>query len=423
MKKVFSLLLAIILVLGVACSVPAVSAAEISQGSVAAGGTTGDCSWVLDSEGTLTISGNGAMDDYSYDWDETYAPWGTDVKKVIIENGVTTIGSEAFSNCSDLTEVSIRASITEIGSRAFENCSSLTDFIVPDSVTDIGWAAFSGCSNLYSVSIGSGVISIYDYTFEGCENLLKIAIPSNVTFIGEEVFWDCPGVTIYGAEGSYAQDYAEEFIISFKSIDLFDTDFPATPDEPATSGVTGDCTWSIDNGVLTISGNGAMQDYPDAHRVPWKDRITGVVIENGVTTIGDFAFYHCENLKNINIPSSVVSIGGAAFEFCYGLESVTFNKGLETIGWNAFGDCNKLTEVKLPDGLKSIDNSAFEYCSGLTKITVPESVTYFGGAVFSMCYSLSEITVPKGVIAICPFTFAYCGLPYWMLNQQVSVNH
>ena len=145
-------------------------------------GTCGtSVTWTLDDQCVLTIEGTGAMYDYSSD---SPSPWkNLSPTKAVIKEGVTTIGSSAFSGCSGLTSVDIPASVTSIGNYAFYNCSGLTSVDIPNSVTSIGETAFYKCSGLTSVTIPNSVTSIGEEAFSGCKGLTSIAIPGSVTSI------------------------------------------------------------------------------------------------------------------------------------------------------------------------------------------------------------------------------------------------
>ena len=153
-------------------------------------GTCGpDLRWHLTDNGVLTISGKGKMYDYSFD---NRAPWGRyDIKRIIIGNGITTIGGRAFAGCSALTSVTISNSDTAIGEAAFHYCSALTSITIPNSVTEIGYSAFAGCSALTSVNIPNSVTTIEDWAFSGCSSLTSVTIPNSVTTIGSEAFSGC----------------------------------------------------------------------------------------------------------------------------------------------------------------------------------------------------------------------------------------
>ncbi len=138
-------------------------------------------------------------------------------------------------------------------------------------------------------------------------------------------------------------------------------------EEEPTSGVTGDCTWELDEeGTLTISGNGSMESYDEySHRPEWRwgYNVRKVIISNGVTTIGSYAFSGCDNLKSITIPDSVTSIGSRAFSQCTGLTSVTIPDSVPSIGSSPFSQCTGLTSVTIPDSLTSIESGAFSKCT------------------------------------------------------------
>lgn len=176
--------------------------------------------------------------------------------------------------------------------------------------------------------------------------------------------------------------------------------------ETATSGTTGDCTWELDGTVLTISGNGAMEDY-FGEVGPWGTDITKVIIKNGVTSIGMCAFEQLINLKSVRIPNSVTSIGNSSFAYCTNLTSVTIPDSVTNIDRWAFANCTNLTDIIIPDSVTSIGDCTFENCTNLTSITIPDSVTSMYG-VFKGCTSLTSITIPKNVTTIGSNTFEGC---------------
>ena len=166
----------------------------------------------------------------------------------------------------------------------------------------------------------------------------------------------------------------------------------------AASGTCGDnLTWDLTNGTLTISGTGAMTNYSDSesNRAPWyssRSSITSVVINAGVTSIGNSAFYGCSSLTSVEIPNSVTSIGGNAFSDCSRLTSVTIGNSVTSIGEAAFSYCSSLTSVTIPNSVTSIGKYAFVYCSSLTSVTIPNSVTSIGDNAFYQCSSLTSVT-------------------------------
>ncbi len=192
LKKILSLVLAMSIMLttlnGISFPVTAAEV-DVPAGAIVDAGTCGDTlTWTLYDDGTLIVSGTGMM--YDYSWNGSL-PWGTNITEVIIEEGVTTIGSCAFYDCAYLTSIIIPNSVTSIGERAFSYCHSLKNIIIPNSVTSIGVFAFNYCTSLTNVSLSNNLNSIENGLFTSCQSLVSITIPSSVTSIGEYVFQHC----------------------------------------------------------------------------------------------------------------------------------------------------------------------------------------------------------------------------------------
>ena len=240
MKKLFTLFLALVASVGIAS---------------AQSGTCGyNLTWTL-SNGTLTISGTGAMKDY---YSYSRSPWydyRSSIKSVIINDGVISIGREAFDYCTSLTSVTIPNSVTSIGDNAFTSCTSLTSVTIPNSVTSIGGNAFFGCTSLTSINVDSnnpnyssvdGVLFNKDKTTLiqcPCRKQGAYTIPNSLTSIGNQAFADCKSLT----------------------------------------------SVTIGNSVTSI-GNQAFRGCSS---------LTSVTIGNSVTSIGDYAFYGCDKLVDV----------------------------------------------------------------------------------------------------------------------------
>ena len=201
-------------------------------------------------------------------------------------------------------------------------------------------------------------------------------------------------------------------------------------------GTCGDnLTWVLtEDGTLTISGSGEMENYTDSSVAPWysnRTKILSAVVEPGVESVGNYAFYACLKLASVSlpdgvkrigpsafqdctrltaaeIPDGVTSIGYRAFYGCSGLTSVTIPEGVTSIGSSAFSGCRSLTSVTIPEGVTSIDYYTFEDCSSLTSVTIPESVTSIGNSAFSGCSGLTSVTIPEGVTSIGSSAFSGC---------------
>ena len=338
---------------------------EGTASDVVASGTCGEnLTWTLDGNGTLTISGTGPMDNYSYD---EAAPWfsqgyGSKVKKVIINESVASIGAEAFRGCSGLTSITIPSSVTSIGCGAFMGCSGLTSITIPSSVTNIGACAFEDCTGLTSITIPSSVTSIGDYTFSGCSGLTSITIPSGVTSIEDNAFRGCSsltGIWVDSNNVTYASD---------NNGVLFNKNKTSLICCPA--GYSG--AYTIPSSVTSI-GDGAFKDCLG---------LTSITIPSSVTSIGGGAFYRCSGLTSITIPSSVTSIGNYTFSDCSGLTSITISSSVTSIGYYTFFGCSGLTSITIPSSVTSIGDYAFKDCSGLTSIYFCGNTPIFGDDVF-----------------------------------------
>ena len=270
-------------------------------------GTCGpNLKWHLTDDGVLTITGKGEMYDFSYS-----GPWGyPNLTKIIIGDGVTTIGKNAFNGCSSLY-VTIGNSVTTIGELAFHDCRSLTYVTIPNSVTTIGKNAFDRCSSLTSVTIGNSVTTIGGYAFRDCSSLTSVAIGNSVTTIEELAFDGCSSLT----------------------------------------------SVTIPNSVTTI-GYLAFRGCSS---------LTSVTIGNSVTTIGESAFYNCRSLTSVTIGNSVTTIGSSAFGGCSSLTSLTIPNSVTTIGRSAFRDCSSLTSVTIGNSVTTIGDNAF-YNKSNTKV-------------------------------------------------------
>lgn len=177
-----------------------------------------------------------------------------------------------------------------------------------------------------------------------------------------------------------------------------------------TCGAEGDnLTWTLDSeGVLTISGTGAMADFTAA---PWysnKDSIKTVAIGSGVTNIGASAFYDCRKLTSVSISDSVTSIGNSAFGNCSSLTGIIIPNGVTKIGGSAFRNCSSLTSVTIPNGLTNVSDRVFYGCSSLSSITIPDSVVSIEEFAFYNCSSLSSLTLGHGVTSIGGDAFYNC---------------
>lgn len=182
--------------------------------------------------------------------------------------------------------------------------------------------------------------------------------------------------------------------------------------EERTSGTCGtNLSWTLDAGTLTISGSGPMENYPESKMAPWydyRDQITRVILPDGLTTIGDLAFYQCTNLSTIKIPDSVITIGKFAFMECINLKFISMSLGVKEIQRSAFERCESLTSIRLPESLITIAYRAFYRCKSLTTITVPSTVTDLDTSVFAYCEMLARAEILAPLKSLPEWTFFGC---------------
>ena len=438
----------------------------------AASGTCGDnLTWDL-TNGVLTISGTGAMANYS----PSGVPWyssRSSIQSIIISDGCSSIGRNAFYNCSSLTSVTIPNSVTSINNDAFWGCSSLTSLTIPNSVTSIKSYAFLNVPNIVyngsatgspwgARSVNGYVDGYLVYADASKTSLLactsaaqgEIIIPNSVTSIGLYAFYNCTGLTAVTIPNSVTSigEYAFEGCTSITnitwdaSVELLNTVKPFAGNKTQIKSIT------FGNHVTTIpqeccKGMSALQN---------------VTFGNNVTSIGNNAFDGCSSLTSISIPNTITSVGTNVFNNCSSLKTlywdaapeiwnsssfsnikgqitsltfgnnisvisqnfcknmtllneVIFDGAVSSIGNQAFYGCVGLTSISLPNALNYIGASAFEGCRSLTSITIPNSVTNIDEQAFSDCSGLTSITIPNSLTTLGDYTFYNC-------NSLKSIN-
>ena len=356
----------------------------------ASAGTCGDnVTWTLDDSGTLTISGTGDMADYvSTEAAWNPAPWNNysdEITRVVIRPGISSIGVCAFSGCYNMTEVSIPGTVTRIGDDAFSSCGNLAGITVPDSVTAIGDYAFAYCTSLTEASLPGGLTQLGSCVFNQCPSL------TDLTFSGTKAAW----------QGLAKADTCNRFRVTVHC-----TDGDLTPDDPTFCG--DDLRWTLENGVLTVSGTGAMWDFTPTS-TPWygqTGQVTQVVLEPGVTSIGNYAFFCCDKLTAVSIPEGVTVIGDGAFIACQSLAGITLPDGLRRIGSSAFSSCRQLQSIAIPEGVTEIGSSAFS-ATNLEVIDLPSTLTSLGAYAFENC-AVYSVRIPEGVTELKEGTFYAC---------------
>ena len=387
-----------------------------------------------------------------------------EINELVIPEDVTSIGDNAFFNCSGLKSVTILNSVTSIGNNAFQGCLGLTSVTIPNSVTSIGSNAFYGCSGLTSVTIPNSVTSIGDNAFGSCNKLESVTIGPGVLSIGSSVFYshtpakviwltntppsgyaNAAGTINYVANNLYTS-LSNKTEYKFLS-SMFEVDgvkyVPVSPSERTCDAI--DCLYdnnaenihigkTVTNKGITLT---VKQVHPYAfYRNPYIKNIeltfdgnigdyafyglTGSFIANinNTGTIGASAFSGSTGLTTLQIGSKVTDVGEQAFYGCKGLTTATINnKG--SLGFFAFSVCTGLKTATLGREITSLGKEAFRNCWSLQGIVIPNSVKTIGQCGFQYCSAMTSVKIGTGLKSIETYTFAGCSA---LTDMQIGSN-
>ena len=374
--------------------------------------TSGDYEYALLDDGTVEITGyNGKAEKLT-------------IPNMLNGKKVTSIDNRAFYLCNSLISIIIPDSVEKISVNPFAYCRTLksifvssehpyffaidgvlfrkadsclisypkgreyTTYNIPQGITAIESSAFYDCKFLTRVTIPDSVTSIGDCAFSLCDSLTSITIPDSVEQIGTNPFTVCSALKSISVSPEHPY-FATIDGVLFRKADKALISYPA--------GISSS-TYTIPQGITAI-GDSAFY---------YCDSLTSVSIPDSVTSIGDNAFYFCESLTSVTIPDSVTAIGDSAFSYCDSLTSVSIPDSVTAIGDEAFYSCSSLTSVTIPDSVTAIGDSAFSYCDSLTSVSIPDSVTAIGNRAFYYCKSLTSVSIPDSVTAIGDSAFSSC---------------
>lgn len=348
---------------------------------------------------------------------------------VIINANITTLEDRTFCGCTNLGNVKLPGTLTTIGTSCFQSNKGLASLVIPEGVTTIEDWAFRDCTILASVSLPSTLESIGELAFAGTYSLKEIVIPENVRKIEPFVFADTLfnensflETVIFQGNAPEIDSYAFHNL-SFTAYYPQNKNWPESifrdhdhitwipyGDTVADNKCGDNLTWALENGVLTITGTGAMTDF-DGVSVPWalhKNEIHTVNLDARVTHIGNNAFNGCIKLTNIPMPAALTTIGDNAFNGCSAMTELSIPGTVTAIGDSAFAGCTALTTLSLPNSVTSIGSFAFASCTELAGITLPNNLHTMGTAAFSRCSSLRSIAIPGSLTAIPYQAFNRC---------------
>ena len=437
--------------------------------SVLASGVCGDdLTWTLTDDGVLTISGTGDM--YNYEWEAP--PWSSYrsmITTVLLPDGLTGIGDSAFTDCSSLADIEIPAGVTYIGYSAFFSCQKLPSVTIPAGVTMIHSDTFAYCSSLTSITIPASVTEIEPYAFNS-SGLTEITFEGCAPTIWGDIFENVTATANYPSNyPGWTEDVLQGYGGSITWVPYEKE--AAVLDE----GKCGDkLTWKLmDDGTMTISGTGDMWDFVYGGEgdevAPWvqfEAEIRRLVVDEGVTGIGNEAFYTCGRLAAVELPATLVSVGDYAFDECGALTDVVFggtiaqweqiaigtyndpltraaihctdgdvdhsgkcgrdltwsldeNGTLTVTGtgemWDYYNTAapwaeqrDQIRKVVLEPGVTSVSRSAFWGCPNLTEIVLPEGLTYLGQFCFRECPGLVTVDLPASLVTMDQGEFSEC---------------
>jgi hypothetical protein len=362
-------------------------------------------SWTFNTCGnkTLTISGTGAMPNYS----NGGAPWYAlreDIQKIVLSPGVTSVGNSAFYNLPNLDSVKFAATLEVIGNEAFRECGIKT-FHLPQHITSLGQLAFYACRNLTAVSFAStGLTALGGREFEECTALRgTVALPATLSYVSSRMFYNCYNLQEISL-GSGITAIRENAFMNCTKL--------TSPTFPAGLVAIGNDAFNSCRAISTVNFTGTATTTIGARAFAYCSALTSLTL-TGVVTIGQEAFRDC-GIGTLSIPASVTSLGLLSFYNCRNLANLSFAAGspqLTALGGREFEECTALSgTVILPSSLTYISSRMFYNCNQLERIVLPAGITSIQNAAFYNCLNLASpnFTTAAGLVSIGNDAFNNC---------------
>ena len=333
---------------------------------------------------------------------------------IVIPDSVKTIDKQAF-NQSGLTSIKFGSGLESIGEYAFQACNSLTKITVPGNVKTIIHGAFDSCVNLEEVVLEEGVQTIGEIAFSSCEKLVTVTIPKSVISIGDSAFSFDSGNSLqtvnYG--GTMAEWNALKDSIGTSNDVLLNAAIICTDGSLNTDAVSVINRLGEGEHTVTVTGEISAEYLAKiAEAIKGKHSGTKIILDmsgtTGLEAIPEMTFNANFGLIEIILPQSVTSIENYAFATCTELKSVKIGSGVTKIGDLAFVNCTSLTSIEIPDSVTSVGAQSFQACESLKDVTLGKGITAISGSMFFLCSALEKIVIPAEVKSIESSAFGDC---------------
>ncbi len=361
----------------------------LASGNCGAEGDGSNVTWVLTTDGTLILSGTGAVAAYEKRKDTPWGDYNDQILRVEVQKGITSVGG--FRYCFTLQEVSLPEGLISLDEFAFMDCQKLQEIRLPKSLKTLGDGTFAGCHALPEIELPEDLETVGEGALMNCLSLTSVVIPASVTEMGDRPFsgdWALKTVEIKGnvprlsSSSFYECDALQEVLIT---------------------------------GSVGTIGDDAFKELDSLERVQ---------IASGLKTIGKRAFWLCDNLTTVSLPDGVTSIGEEAFKECSSLTTINLPNSITTIGANAFNGTKLTGPLNIPSSLVSLGDNAFNGCGGITgTLLFPGALENISKNAFAGCTGVEEIILPRGVLTISDGAFNNCSgvQRLWLTNSIKTI--